>query len=237
MKKQYKTYLILLSIFLIVACSKGGGESPAPDPDPIASPTASTLVFPENNTECNEGTSLNDKESNVIFKWNASDNTDSYTFNVTNLNTGTTSTANTNTNEILVTILKGTPYSWSVISRANGTDKTGISPTWKFYNQGPGLESFAPFPANAISPKRGTTVPTSNTITLEWEASDVDNDIISYGVFLGTSATTMVNISTTTTTSLANVAVTSNTIYYWQIITKDNNNHSSKSDVFEFKVE
>ena len=47
-KKQNKMKsikLIILNLVLLASCSKGSDDGPAPDPDPVASPTASTLVF------------------------------------------------------------------------------------------------------------------------------------------------------------------------------------------------
>lgn len=234
-------YLTLLSFFFLTACSKSsddsGGEIPDPNPDPIAAPSPSTLVFPADNTECNEGIVLSDMESKVTFKWNASQNTDSYSVNLTNLSTGASTSIDSNSNEADITILRGTPYEWSVTSQANGTTESASSTTWRFYNQGPGIESYAPFPADAISPTRGATIAATGSITLEWNGSDVDDDIVEYEVFFGTDSTADTSIGATTNTNFPNVPISSGSIYYWKVITTDSEDHTSTSDIFEFRVQ
>ncbi|MFS4456362.1 hypothetical protein [Maribacter sp. 2304DJ31-5] len=239
MKINHIPYLILLSFPFLTGCSKSSDNAgEIPDPDPIAAPSASTLVFPEDNTECNEGTVINDTESKVAFKWNASQNTDSYSVNLTNLTTGAKSVTTSQTNEIDITILRGTPYEWSVTSQANGTTETASSTIWKFYNQGPGIESYAPFPADAISPARGATITSTNSVVaLEWNGSDVDNDIVEYEVFFGTDPAAETPIGTTENTDFADISISLDSFYYWKIITTDSKGNTSTSDIFEFKVQ
>ncbi len=233
-----KIFLLILLISFLTACSSsssGGGTDDTPPP-PVASPTASTLIFPEDDTECNTGVIVNDTQSNVTFEWNASENTDTYEISLTNLNTSNFSRATVSTNEITLLIDRGTPYEWFIISKANGTNDTATSQTWRFYNEGPGVENYAPFPAEAINPARGANIATTTSITLEWDASDVDDDITSYEVLFGIEATPSNSLGTTSEKSITNVTVSANTTYYWQVITTDSNRNTSNSEIFEFKV-
>jgi hypothetical protein len=236
-----------MSLFVLVACSSGGDDDPPPPPtgggdddDPlvIPDPSAATLVFPEDDTECNEGEAISDTESTVTFQWNESQDTDSYSVTVTNLNTNQSFNTVSNTNEAAITILRGTPYEWFVTSRANGTNATAQSPSWRFYNEGPGVENYAPFPAEAVNPLRGATLPASTTtVTLEWAASDVDNDIVEYEVFFGTSDTADIpSVGTTAATSF-DVDVQAGGIYVWMIETIDNQGNASSSEEFLFRVD
>ncbi|WP_350290154.1 hypothetical protein [uncultured Croceitalea sp.] len=235
-----KIVLLVLLISFLTACSSsssgGGTDDTPPPPPPVASPSASTLIFPEDDTECNTGVVVNDTQSNVTFEWNASENTDTYEINLTNLNTSNFSRSTVSTNEITLSIERGTPYEWFIISRASGTNDTATSQTWRFYNEGPGVENYAPFPAEAINPSRGANIDTTTPITLEWEASDVDDDITSYEVLFGTDVTPSNSLGTTSEKLLADVAVSANTTYYWQVITTDSNENTSNSEIFEFKV-
>lgn len=222
--------------FVLVSCGgrdSGGGDSPSPDPVPA--PQAATLIFPDNNEECNEGENLSDKESRVTFRWNASQNTDSYVVNLVNLNTNATSQASATTNEVDIAIQRGTPYEWSVVSRASGTNETATSATWRFYNQGPGVVNYAPFPAVAVSPARWATINVSGILTLEWEGNDVDNDIVEYEIFFGTDSIPQILIATTSETT-EEVAVRSNQVYYWRVLTRDAEGNTSQSEIFEFKT-
>jgi hypothetical protein len=216
---------------LITGC--GGGDSGPSEPDPVPDPRAATLIFPDNNSECTEGTVLSDTESTVNFQWNAAENTDSYTLRLRNLDTDVTQQLNSNTNELAVRLTRGTPYSWSVISKANGTSVTAESVTWRFYNAGPGITNYSPFPADDPSPKSGASV-NAGTITLSWAGSDLDNDIVSYEILLDTSNPPVTSQGTTDQMSFE-VSVNAGSTYYWQVVTYDAAGNSSFSEVFQFK--
>ena len=50
-------------------------------------PEAVSLVFPEENSECTTGVSLGTETSQVEFRWNLADNTETYELRVTNIAT------------------------------------------------------------------------------------------------------------------------------------------------------
>ncbi|GMN11250.1 hypothetical protein MTsPCn9_20450 [Croceitalea sp. MTPC9] len=233
-----KIFLLVLSISFFTSCSRsssgGGDDTPPPM---IPSPSASTLIFPEDDTECNTGAVVSDTKSNVTFEWNTSKNTDTYEINLTNLNTSNFLRTSVSTNEITLLIERGTPYEWFVISKANGTNETATSQTWRFFNEGPGIENYAPFPAEAINPTRGANIASTTSITLEWDASDVDEDITTYEVLFGTEVTPSISLGSTSEKSIENVGISGNTTYYWQVITTDSNGNTSNSEIFEFKVQ
>ena len=231
-------FLPILSILLFYACGgSDGSDGPDPEPPAVAAPSAAALIFPSDDTECNTGEVLNESQSNVTFEWSASQNTDSYELTVTNLISGSSSNAVTSETEATILIARGTPFEWFVTSRANGTNETATSEAWRFYNEGPGVENYAPFPAEAISPARGVYLDASTTaINLEWDASDVDNDIANYEVFFGTDETPTQSLGITTDKRIEDVSVTSNTTYYWNVVVNDAAGNSSTSERFEFRV-
>jgi len=248
MKQNKILYIsIFIATLVFVGCSSSSGgddDTPPPpttggdDDNPVISdPSAATLIFPEDNTECNTGIvdPTNNTLSTVTFEWNVAQNADSYTVTVTNLNTNNSAFTNAATNEADITIERGTPYSWFVTSRAQGTSNTADSAVFRFYNEGPGIQNYAPFPAQAISPARGATIDPATTIVLEWEASDIDDDVVSFEVLFGTDVANPQSLGQTDTNSLE-VSINSNTVYYWQIITFDSADNSSFSEVFEFRV-
>lgn len=226
----------LLSTAILLSC--GGGDS-TPEPPPpvvITPPSAAALIFPDNNTECNEGTVLNENQSVVTFRWTDAENADTYEVNLRNLSNNNTAKTNANINSVEITLLRGTPYEWFVVSRANGTTETATSTAWKFYNQGPGVENYAPFPAEAISPARGATVAATGTVTLEWAGSDVDNDIADFELFLGIDAAALSSIGTTAESTL-DATISAGTVYYWRVLSRDSQGNSSQSEIFEFRVQ
>ena len=78
--------------------------------------------------------------------------------NLKNLNTGITLKTVSSANNAEIVVLRGIPYEWFVVSKATGTATTASSASWKFYNEGPGVVNYAPFPADAINPSRGSQI-------------------------------------------------------------------------------
>ncbi|SER05768.1 hypothetical protein SAMN05421824_2913 [Hyunsoonleella jejuensis] len=237
--KKSVIYLVgsLAACLFMWNCSSGGGDDtpdPGPDPDKVDPPSAATLVFPEQNSECTTGSNLTSTESTILFNWNDANNATSYRLFVKNLNTQNTQNYTSSISERSVTVLRGTPYSWYVISKNSGTE-TAQSPTWKFYNAGEAVSSYAPFPAELIAPELSATLSFTTSVTLEWKGEDVDNDIKEYDVFFGT-ISPPVDKATTTSNASASVNVSSGTTYYWRIVTHDAQNNNSESQIFQFSV-
>ena len=200
----------------------------------IEPPTAAALIFPENNTVCNEGVVISDTETDVFFQWDEATNASSYILQITNLNDGTSRNISTISTEFLIRIFRDTPYSWSVESLGDGTSETAESTTWRFYNAGLPEESHPPFPAQVISPQLGSSID-EGLVTLQWEASDIDNDIVSYAIVLDTANPPVTEVGATSNTSLE-VTVDSGLVYYWKVITTDAIGNGSHSQVFQFGV-
>ncbi|MBS9462735.1 hypothetical protein KIM67_09955 [Flagellimonas sp. 389] len=224
---------IFLSVMVLVLVSSCGGNDDGP---PI--PEGANLVFPEENSECTTGVSVNEALSQVTFEWQASNNTDTYRLNVVNLESNVPQEITTAATSASLSIAKGTPFSWSVTSISSRSDQTTASETWLFYNAG-SQTTYAPFPAQLVSPVSGSTAVKnlSNEITLTWRGADVDDDITSFQIFfseenpptdiLGTTAANIMGLDT---------SVESNTIYFWRVVTTDSEGNTSDSGVFEFKV-
>lgn len=241
MKKSIVYFLGSIMIFgLHLNCSSGSGGDDMPDPgidpDQVNPPSAATLNFPEQNSECTTGSNLTSTESTIVFDWNDAENATSYQLFVKNLNTQSTNNYISNVSERSVTISRGTPYSWYVISRNSGSE-TAQSATWKFYNAGEATSSYAPFPAELVAPALAQKLSASTTnVTLQWNASDVDDDIETFDVFFGTE-NPPTNKVITTSANNTNVNVSSGATYYWSITTIDASNNNSESQIFSFSVD
>ncbi len=246
MKLNLSRYFVIVILAIVgMGCSSSGGDdSPPPtggnDDDPvIPDPSAATLIFPEDNTECTTGVvnPNNTALSTITFEWNASANTDSYTVTLTNLNTNSSFFTNASTNAVDIAVERGTPFSWFVTSRAQGTSVTANSATFRFYNEGPGIENYAPFPAEAVNPARGANISAAGTVTLEWSGTDIDGDLADFEVFFDADVSDpTTSIGTTVETSLSDVPITSGTTYFWRVVSTDSAGNSSTSEVFQFRV-
>lgn len=228
--ESIKKLTFFISTVILVSC---GSSKDAPEPEP----SVAELVSPNQNSVCTTGIILSDKESKVTFTWNPSANTDSYEINIKNLLTTITTTQVVNVNQISLTLLRNTPYSWHIISKSNQSLGAAKSDIWKFYIAGLATVTHSPFPADIVAPGFGQNlVLTANKINLTWLGSDVDGDIAGYDVYFGTTITPTLLKKNITDMFLNDVAVSSDSTYYWKVITKDSQGNSSNSLLYEFKV-
>lgn len=234
-----KKYLSFLALGLLISCSGGGDDSPPtpPVPDP---PSAATLVFPFENSECTTGVDLNTDFSEVTFEWNASENTDVYTLEVINLNSSTPpQTLFTSETTATLAIAKGTPFSWSVTSRNNESQEAAESESWLFYNAGV-IINYPPFPATIVAPESGSTAVKNQNdeILFDWNGADVEDDIVSYELFFATGAPdVLTSVYVGEESSFAISGLASASVNYWKVITTDAQGNTSDSGVYDFKVQ
>jgi hypothetical protein len=223
--------LFLVSWAITVSCSSSDDQATVETVNP---PTAATLIYPENNTECNEGQIVSDTETDVLFKWQAATNASSYILVITDLNSGELREIKTTETEFFIRVLRATPYAWYIKSLVGGTTETAESQTWKFYNAGLPKLSHPPFPADAVSPLVGSSVQ-EGTINLQWLATDVDDDIANYKIFFDTVSPPLTEVGDSSINSF-DVSANSGYIYYWQVVTIDAAGNTSDSQIFQFKV-
>jgi len=214
---------------LLVACKKNKSV-------PASAPEKATLVFPGKDQTCTEGTTVNAASSKILFKWNAAEHADKYEIVVINLLNKQKVTESTTNTQFEFTLARNTPYSWSVTSMSSKTDAFTGSEIWKFYNAGQGMLSYAPFPAEILSPLNGTSIVAVNgKIILSWSGSDVDNDILNYDVYLGQNSNPGLLTEKLTQPLLNDVTVVKGN-YYWRIVTRDQQGNTSDSGLQNFVV-
>ena len=226
----------MIRSIIIFICALGlFGCKKKDDPKP---PGQVQLVFPEKNSECTTGVDQGENTSQVEFRWQLADNTKTYELRVTNINTGIVQTVSTASTSASLPLIKGQPYSWLVRSRNNQTSETISSETWSFYNSG-SQTTFAPFPAEILSPKMSEKVfrDINNDVTLSWSGSDLDDDIAAFEIYLSkvNPPTDLINTLSSETYSLK-VDVDSGAVYYWSVVTKDAEGNATSSGVYSFVV-
>jgi len=232
-----KELVFVLTIFTLMECGCKN-NNPKPTKTPILPPTQAELIAPAQSAVCTSGTILSATESSILFTWNASNYTDSYNLIIKNLLTSDSTVQNTVKTQLATTLLRNTPYSWHIVSKSNKTSATAQSVAWKFYNSGPGIVTYVPFPAEITSPIFDQIVSTaSGTVNLNWVGSVIVPDAITnYDVYLGTNNSPPIVAPAISNSFLNNVPVTSKTTYYWRVITRDVNGNTSDSGLFQFSV-
>ena len=226
-------FLAFIGIVTMFSCG-GDSDDPGTTPSEEKIPGKATLIFPNNNEECNTGIQTNDTQSVVNFSWTAATNATSYQLFVINMLNGSQLTNQSSTNNLDMVIKMNTPYRWYVVSRSNSSSVTATSDEWRFYNSGPAITTYAPFPADVVAPGMGENL-NATSVNLQWSTSDVDGDLESFEVYFGTVNPPVDMIGQVTDSFMNDVAVTPNT-YYWMVKRIDEEGNSSYSSVFEFKV-
>ena len=228
--------IVLLFGALILLVNSCAPEEPVV---PI-NPSAPTLISPANDETCLNGTSINDSQSNVDFRWSLAANALSYELVVTNLLTQSSQTYPAISNQTTVALTKAEPYNWSVKSIGEVGSVPSQSIQWKFYLAGDAVVNFAPFPSELISPQSGANVTPdiNNLIKLQWNASDVDDDLAKFEVYLDKNdATTIIKtIAYQTEEESIEINVENGTTYYWKIIAIDANQNQSSSGIYAFRT-
>lgn len=221
--------IFIPGLLILAACGGSKKTDPAP-------PQQALLVSPAQNSLCQQGTPVSSGKSSVIFKWAVALHADHYELAITNLLNGTSSSQSTTATQLAVTLDENAPYSWLVISASDQTGQTSTSAAWKFYNSGPGIVTYAPFPAELLAPALNESVSADNGVfTLSWSGSDVSNNALSYDLYFGTSSTPPLFKSGLTESSYA-ATVSAGTIYYWKIVTRDALGNASESNLSKFMV-
>ena len=225
-----KALVIAFLALILTSCGKKGDSAPP-------APVAAILSAPVNNSACTTGTIVSATVSTVLFTWNVSANTETYELTVKNLLDSTTIVQITTATQLQVNLNRNTPYAWWVTSKSSKSSITSKSEVWKFYNSGIATTSHPPFPADLTAPAYGQNVTAAaGKITLTWNGADVDNDIAGYDVYAATDTVNMVVVQADLVTAIYSLAVTSQTTYYWKIVTKDTQGNTSTSNVYQFKV-
>lgn len=232
--KSYISPLLILLTVLNLSC--GGSDDQPGQPQPPQ------LVFPENNSECFEGTvSTSDPNiSEIVFRWEPAANANSYTISIKNLNNGRSAVSqSTSSTSLSIGLERGVPFSWSVMAIGGESTSPAESETWKFFNAGDGIEAHVPFPADLVYPRSGASIGLNggNTLELRWEGADVDNDISGYEVFLGTQDPPATQVgSAGSAQSLRVSGLVAGTTYYWRVVTNDRAGNTSTSEVSQFLI-
>lgn len=225
-------YALILFVFCIFYSCRKEDDSVPPAPE------GAVLVFPEINSECTTGVDIDEFQSQITFEWQAATNTNRYTLTVINLETNTPQTISTVNTQASLSLAKGAPFSWSVLSSNSESDETATSESWLFYNAG-SQRTYAPFPAQIILPQAGSTIQstTTNQTVLSWSGADVENDIETYQIFFSTTSPPESLFAVTTAENQeVTVSVTAGNTYFWRVVTIDAEGNSSDSGIFDFRV-
>ena len=224
MKRRFQKTASIVIAVLICTCSKPS----------IPEPEAVLLTTPENSNTC-VPLSTTARQGVVNFGWEEAQNTDSYEVFVRNNITQTEKIKSTDLTSTTITLDRGAPYSWWVVSSSEASPVNTKSEVWTFYLEALQQVTFLPFSAQLNNPKDEQEVTlSSGEVNLQWTASDLDNDIAYYQVYVGTVAAQMSLVQDNQIISSYSALLDVGQTYFWQIITIDQRGNKSQSAIQSF---
>lgn len=237
-------FLITMACCLLSCGGKTDDPTPTPPPPPPVVPpvtppnetTKAVLIAPAKDEPCTSGVPYTSTMNRITFKWNASAFVKDYTIAVKNLVTSELTMGTTTSTQIELILPRNVAFSWSVKTNSSLNATVLESDVWRFFNVGEATSSFAPYPAELTTPSMDANVyAIGGKTNLIWRGDDPDFDILNYDIYFGTTVNPPLFKSEHTSTILA-VAISSATVYYWKIVTKDKMGNKSTSSVFKFTV-
>lgn len=230
MKRKYLFLIAAIGLsFLMNSC--GGSDSI----DENTAPTVPNQIFPLNNEIC--------IENSVVFQWSKSTDADgdlvSYHVEVSEDNSfeNLLKSETSFSESIIITLETGKAFFWRVKAIDHNSTESNYSPVMQFVTEGEGTVNHVPFPPTLVSPANNNTEIEGTSMTINWTASDVDGDALSFDVYLDTKENpdTLVSENQTGTTYEA-VALTAATKYYFKIVVKDDKGASSIGQIWSFTI-
>lgn len=224
MKKLVINFLFVVLLGL-VACK-----------DPIPAPEATNLRSPADNESCLY-VALGEATANVSFDWSEALNTDNYSLEIVNLLTGETYQRSTEYLFASVTLNRGFPYEWSVTTSSELSSVDTESETRVFYLESQEQFTYVPFPAELTAPVDGETVNLNQgNVTLTWRGADLDDNIASYTLLLGTNPDALETIAREITVLNYSLSLSAATTYFWKIESEDEDGNRSESVINHFNT-
>lgn len=208
---------ILFASILIFSCKES-----IPEPEQV------TLINPENNNTCLFSNS-NANFGDVEFSWTEAKHTDNYDLIIENQLSNLKNSRTINQTFARVTLERGAPYSWYVVSKSESTENIALSETRNFYLEGPSQLTHIPFPAKLISPLNESIINSGVIVTFQWEGYDLDGDIDNYDLIIeNTSNGEEIKYEKIESQNFE-VELQIGNIYSWKITTRDKGNNLSSS--------
>ncbi len=204
--------------------------------DPIPDPQQTVLILPEDNTSCLY-VSQSSSTASVDFSWQQALHTDEYKLVVKNLTTNEELTSITENTGLRLTLTRGTPYQWKVITTSELSNVETSSSNFSFYLEAQQQGNYLPFPARLLSPQIDEIVTLTNgRYDFSWQGEDIDNDLSHYTLLIGDAVDALSEIATDVMTTSFSADLNAGQVYFWQIISYDQIGNSTKSIINRFET-
>jgi hypothetical protein len=225
--------VLILSILMGIVSSCGGGKGDPPEPE-NKPPSIPLLASPVNNLLCTN--------NELDFLWEEATDPEGDDINyeiqvakdlqfadiVHELNTASTSQS--------ITLEKGMPFYWRVRAVDSKNAESDYSAIFQLYTEGEGIVNHLPFSPILVSPAINATEQNATT-TLEWTATDVDNDPLTFYIYFGVENPPVNLVSENQTGNTFEASLSDLTTYYWRVEVLDDKGGKTIGQVWTFKTD
>ncbi len=225
MKKSLMKYSLLVFFLIGVSCSKDAPVNKAP--------TQVQLIYPSKDLLC--------IDNRINFDW--SDATDAENDDIEYNIIVATDRAITNdvqsltvlSSQALIELEKRTAYYWKVEAVDANNEIGTSSEIYAFFTTGDGVQNFAPFSAEAVTPLNEASV-TAGSVNLDWNGSDTNSgDVLTYQLYFG-EGSSISEIESDLTESSYTVNAEAGKAYSWKVNTIDQHGAKSIGQTWIFTV-
>jgi hypothetical protein len=126
----------------------------------------------------------------------------------------------------------GAPYNYDMFGNLRGSDGYWDMGAFEFTGAGGGGNSPPNQPANPSPPSGSNDQPLN--LNLTWQCSDPDGDPLLFDVYFGTNSNPPLVQSNQSSFSYNPGSLNYSTTYYWKIVAKDNQGHSTSGSIWNF---
>ena len=225
MKRLFIMPVLVFLCVLNIQCSKDEKNK---------APTAVNLIYPTQNLLCTDNTinfnwsKATDPENDAL-EYNLIIATDRAMTNVIENSTITNL-------QTTVSLEKQTAYYWKVDALDINNKQGTSSEIFAFFTKGEGVLNYAPFSAELVSPENNSNQSTATSISLTWDAVDINTtDILTYELYFGENST-LTLIDDSLSDKSYTVSVESGKSYFWKVNVKDQNGAKSIGQTWSFTV-
>ena len=225
MKRLFIMPVLVFLCVLNIQCSKDEKNK---------APTAVNLIYPTQNLLCTDNT--------INFNWSKATDPENdaleYNLIIAKDRAMTNVIENSTITNLQTTVSLGkqTAYYWKVDALDINNKQGTSSEIFAFFTKGEGVLNYAPFSGELVSPENNSTQSTSTSISLTWDAVDINTtDILTYELYFGENST-LTLIDDSLSDKSYTVSVESGKSYSWKVNVKDQNGAKSIGQTWSFTV-